>query len=192
MTKHLKKSRLTDYLSCEINFNKDKSKAWIGQPHMTKKIKQMFGEEVQMQKDKTPVTPRKGRVKTKVEEDKLPLQQLSCYRTGERMLLFLMKHSRPDIANAVRELSNCLSGTTEQSYKEMLRITKYVLDTSTRGLKIIPKLSKGVWELVLYSNSNWAGDKDFVNSTKKLSDAQGDTLEKHLPTYATDEAELEL
>ena len=77
------------------------------------------------------------------------------------MLLFLVKHSRPDIANAVRELSKCLDGATKESYKEMLRVTKFVLDTSTRGLKVFPKLSsKGVWELVLYSDSDWAGDKD--------------------------------
>ena len=28
-----------DYLLCDIKFDKDRSKAWIGQPHMVKKIK---------------------------------------------------------------------------------------------------------------------------------------------------------
>ena len=28
------KDKLTDYLSCEIQLNDDRSKAWIGQPHM--------------------------------------------------------------------------------------------------------------------------------------------------------------
>ena len=30
--------KLTDCLLCETRFNNDKTKAWIGQPHMTKKI----------------------------------------------------------------------------------------------------------------------------------------------------------
>ena len=29
---------LRDYLSCEIKFNKDCLKAWIGQPHLIKKL----------------------------------------------------------------------------------------------------------------------------------------------------------
>ena len=45
------------------------------------------------------------------------------------MLLYLVKHSRPDIANCVRELSKVLDGTTDCACNEMLRIIKYVLDT---------------------------------------------------------------
>jgi Reverse transcriptase (RNA-dependent DNA polymerase) len=35
-----------DYLSCEIKMNKDKSIAWIGQPHQVKKLDDNFGEMV--------------------------------------------------------------------------------------------------------------------------------------------------
>ena len=45
------------------------------------------------------------------------------------MLLYLVKHSRPDIANCVRELSKVLDSTTDCAFNEMLRIIKYVLDT---------------------------------------------------------------
>ena len=75
------------------------------------------------------------------------------------MLLYLVKHSRPDIANAVRELSKCLSGPNEAAYKEMLRVIKYVLDTPTRGLKIQP-VNVEKWIILLYTDSDWAGDKD--------------------------------
>lgn len=37
---------ISDYLSCEIIMSKDKSKAWIGQPHMIKKIKNKFSDMV--------------------------------------------------------------------------------------------------------------------------------------------------
>ena len=40
------KESLTDYLSCEVVFNDDETKAWIGQPHMVKKLKKEFWEEI--------------------------------------------------------------------------------------------------------------------------------------------------
>ena len=33
---------LADYLSCEIKFNKQKTKAWVGQPHLMKKLRNKF------------------------------------------------------------------------------------------------------------------------------------------------------
>jgi hypothetical protein len=44
----------------------------------------------------------------------------------------------------------------------MLRVIKYTLDTSTLGLKIEPVCPDGdwLWNLVTYSDSDWAGDKD--------------------------------
>ena len=37
---------LSDYLSCRILFNSDRSKAWLGQPHLIKKIREKMGELV--------------------------------------------------------------------------------------------------------------------------------------------------
>jgi hypothetical protein len=44
----------------------------------------------------------------------------------------------------------------------MLRVMKFTLDTSSLGLKIEPKCPDGklLWNLVVYSDSDWAGDKD--------------------------------
>jgi hypothetical protein len=54
------------------------------------------------------------------------------------MLLYLIKHSHPDIVNVVRELSKCIDSATMGAYKEMLRVTKFVLDTESYCLKIEP------------------------------------------------------
>jgi len=153
---------LKDYLSCEIVLSKDKKRAWLGQPHMVKKIINTFGEEVKnLQKYRTPGTPGQGLIRPKTEEDKIDTEKHSRYRTGVGMLLFLLKHSRPDLANPVRELTKCLDGATQAAYKEMLRIIKFVMDTKNRGLKIEPKSDKlGEWQLVVYTDSDWAGDKE--------------------------------
>ena len=78
------------------------------------------------------------------------------------MLLYLVKYSRPDIANPVRELSKVLDCSTKTAFKELLRMIKYVLDTEDLGLKISPKIqdSRKPWDLVCYSDSDYAGDPD--------------------------------
>ena len=35
---------LHDYLSCEVVFNNDKTKAWLGQPHLIKRLEKLFTE----------------------------------------------------------------------------------------------------------------------------------------------------
>ena len=88
--------------------------------------------------------------------------RLDTGRSGTGMLLYLVKHSRPDISNGVRELTKCMDGATLAAYREMLRVIKYVLDTKQWGLKLEPTLPDGqlVWNLVVYTDSDWAGDKD--------------------------------
>ena len=77
------------------------------------------------------------------------------------MLLYLVKHSRPDIANAVRECTKVLDGATMYAYRGMMRIIKYVLHTSDYGLRISPIFKKNEpWDLVCYSDSDYAGDDD--------------------------------
>ena len=129
---------LDDYLSCEISFSHDKSRAWIHQPHLIKKIEKKFGPLVEkLQRYKTPGTPGGSILRNPNMKIEAPQQKI--YRSGVGMLLYLVKHSRPDIANAVRELSKALDGTSPAAYKELLRVLKYVMDTKTLSLKIHPK-----------------------------------------------------
>ena len=77
------------------------------------------------------------------------------------MLLYLVKHSRPDIANVVRELSKMMDGATPAAFKELKRVIKFVLDTRTFGLKIEPKLGdKEKWSMTIYTDSEYAGDTE--------------------------------
>jgi hypothetical protein len=48
---------LKDYLSCNIAFNKQQKKAWLGQSHLIKNLVKKFGELVTgMQRYRTPST----------------------------------------------------------------------------------------------------------------------------------------
>ena len=72
----------------------------------------------------------------------------------------MVKHSRPDIANCTQELSKVLNGATKGAYKELIRSIKFVLDTNDYELRIEPKGEiDGKWELRMYTDSDYAGDK---------------------------------
>jgi len=49
---------LTDYLSCEILFKKPRTKAWLGQPHLIRKLRTLFADTISHLKNyATPDTP---------------------------------------------------------------------------------------------------------------------------------------
>ena len=94
------------------------------------KFRTKFGDMVKNRRTyKTPGTPSLSLVRETDESQCVSAEKQTLYRSGVGMLLYLVKHSRPDIANCVRELSKVLDGTTDCAFNEMLRIIKYVLDT---------------------------------------------------------------
>ena len=76
------------------------------------------------------------------------------------MLLFLVKNTHPDIANTTRELSKVMDGATLAAMKELCRVIKYVLDTRDYGLLIKPQGNKEIWEMQMFSDSDFAGDTE--------------------------------
>ncbi len=66
------------------------------------------------------------------------------------MPLYLVKYSRPDLANAMRVLPK----TTKGSKKELLRVLRITMDTRDLGLKMEVDQSKcdTEWEIVAYSD----------------------------------------
>ena len=154
--------KLCDYLSCEIHFSSDRSSAVLHQEHIIKSIANEFEQEVQnLQVYKTPGTPGVGMVRdpdgvtvTEVEQRR--------YRMGVGKLLYLVKYTRPDIANAVRELSKMLDCTNQAALKELQRVIKYVLDTRDLGLKMSPTTEDKdeLLQLTVYCDSDYAGDKE--------------------------------
>jgi len=63
-------------------------------------------------------------------------------------------------------MTKVLGKATQAAYKEMLRCIKFVIDTKDLGLLIKPDCSR--WWLELYSDSDWAGDKDDRRSVSSM------------------------
>jgi hypothetical protein len=74
------------------------------------------------------------------------------FRSGVGKLLHLAKWSRPEIKNAVRELTRGMTQATEEAYKSMQRVMKHCVETPNRGLLLAP-------------TGSWSGDPSAKTST---------------------------
>ena len=75
------------------------------------------------------------------------------------MILFLVKHSRPDIANETRKRSKTNYSVNPAAFHKLLCVMMFVLDMKNLGFKLEPTgdVSKP-WEIVCFSNSDYTGD----------------------------------
>ncbi len=91
--------------------------------------------------------------------EKVSEKDQKIYQSGVGMLLYLVKHSRPDIANAVRELTMVMDGASPAAFKELKRTINYVLNTKNLAMKIQPTGGlNDMWKIVTYSDSDFATD----------------------------------
>ena len=100
----------------------------------------------------TPGSPGFVGQKVVEDEDKVNEKEQSLYRSGVRTLLYLTKHSRPDITDGVREQSKSMDGASKLQLRELRRVAKFVLDTKDLGLCIVPTMSDGIWQLEALSD----------------------------------------
>ena len=106
-----------------------------------------------------PGTPRF--IGVKVDDiSKVDEKTQSMYRSGVGTLLYLTKHSRPDITNPVRELSKSMDGASMAHGTEIYRVINYVFEMKTLGLRMVPFFQHGIWKLEALSDSEFANDKD--------------------------------
>ena len=147
---------LDDYLSCEISLNM----AWIHQLFLITKLIKKFGEHTKgLQVCKTPGTPGLGTLRN--PKSVVDPEKHKIYRSGVGVLLYLVEYSRPDLANAVRELLKTLYSPSQAAYKEMLRVIKFVIDTKNLGINVAPTLIiNNEWNIEGFSDSDFGGDKD--------------------------------
>ena len=109
-----------------------------------KSLEQIFNERAM--KERLALTPRTPR-RLENEEDKVNTRDHETYRSGVWTLLYLTKHSRPDISNPVRELSKTMDAPVPAHLKEMCKLISFVLSTKDYGLKF--KLIKSIRKWVL-------------------------------------------
>ena len=122
-----------------------------------KKIESSFGAEQQkLRSYKSPAAPGMRIVKADEDNAKMSDKDKTHYKSRVGMLLFLIKHTRPDLANATRELSKVMNKPIPNARKEFKRAWKYALDIKDFGLKLNPEKLDGnkEFEVKLFSDSD--------------------------------------
>ena len=152
---------LTDYLGCEFHMNKERTRGWLGQPSIIKSLEQKFGDRAMKETlSLTPGTPRFTARRLDNPEDKVNCEEHETYRSGVGTLLYLTKHSRPDICNPVRELSKTMDAPAPVHLKEMYKVIRHVLSTKGYGLQFELRKDMIKWALKALSDSDFASDKE--------------------------------
>ena len=149
---------MSEYVGCKVRRTGEKSLIMY-QDDLIKKMEKTFNELVKhMQIYDMPAGT--GMRVTRSKEGLITKTEQTLYRSGVGMLLFLVKYSRPDLANIVRELSRVNDGATKGHMSMLLRVIKFTFDTKNRVLSYELKNEKGNWELRAFCDSDWAGNKD--------------------------------
>jgi len=91
-----------------------------------KSLERKFGSIVKTQRTtETPSTPGFHVMRNIPDAVYVKEEDQKLYRSGVGMLLYLVKHSRPDSSNRTRELSKAMDKATEGHMKELCRVIKY-------------------------------------------------------------------
>jgi hypothetical protein len=121
--------KLNEHIGCTFMKMYDGSMKLI-QPDMINKLEEVFGDSVsETRETQIPMGPGTSIERPADNEMKLDQDQQKEFRSGVEMLLYLVKHSRPDISNAVRELSKVMDGATQDHMNSLRRVIKFVLST---------------------------------------------------------------
>ena len=151
---------LEDYLGVQIVQSDDGKKAWLGQPTIIKSLEKQFGERV-AKKKMTVTSGTPGVISENMDDiSKVDEKTQSMYRSGVGTLLYLTRHSRPDIPNPARALSKSMDGVSMAQVSEMYRVINFVLEMKTLWLRMVPIFNDGMWKLEELSDSDSANDKD--------------------------------
>ena len=129
-------------------------------------IEEEFGKDLSgLTVNKTLGTHRVGMIRNPEGSSVSKFEQ-KLYRRRVGKLLYLVKHTRPDIANAVRELSRMLNCITPLAIGELRRVIKYILDTRELGLKCEPLRmgNNNNVQIEVFCDSDYTGDKEIRTS----------------------------
>jgi hypothetical protein len=138
---------MDEYVGCKVDRDWENNSIRLTQPVMIQSFRDEFPLCLEGRAPNTPAVPGEHLVKGD-EGTNIDAKLQAHYRTGVGKLLHMMRWTRPEIQNAVRELSKYMSGATLVHYKAMHRVMGYCVATMARGLLLKP-------------NRKWNGDPNF-------------------------------
>ena len=146
------------FLGVKVQQDLEKGTVWMGQTSYTESILHQFG----MADSKSVRSPVNPSIKLSKATDESILFDSEKYQSAVGKLLFLATRTRPDIAFAVSNVAKYTSNPTEQHWKAVKHIFRYLVGTINYGLLYT---TEELLKCLGYSDSDWAGDLDNRKST---------------------------
>ena len=102
---------IEDFVGCHIERVGDK--VLLSQPDLIGKLLKEYKIDINRKRKKdTPAQGNKLVIRITEDNKKLNDKKQTKFRSGVGSLLYLLKHSRPDLSNSLRELSKVMDGAT--------------------------------------------------------------------------------
>jgi hypothetical protein len=156
-----------EFVGCKIDYDRKNKSMKLTQPVLLQSFKDEFNITMGSDLPRTPGIPQK----TLQLGSAPPVEgtRNTYYRSGVGKLMHLKRWSRPEMTNALRDLSRYNSSCTEEHIEAMHRVMRYATTTPSRGLQLAPK-------------GNWDGNPEFEFSVTGYADA---SFKPYLDTAAS-------
>lgn len=105
-------------------------------------------------------TPMETGRKTKKEWDKTPTDRLQYQRLVGKLIY--LSHTRSDICFAVSFVAKFMHDPTNEHFKVVMRILRYLKVTPGQGLSFKKQADR---RILVYTDADWAGSKTNMRST---------------------------
>ena len=145
-------------LGMSIRRNRKKGVLFVNQSAYLQSVLERFGM-AECNPVSTPMEPGKHYEKTPDNEDGLDTREFQALIGS---LVYASIATRPDISEAVGKLSQHMARPSKEHWTAAKRVLRYVKGTVELGLKFEHSTK---FELVGYSDADWAGDVDTRKST---------------------------
>ena len=147
---------MNEYLGCNINHSGNKIR--ITQDRLLGSLQKL--SPMEERSFDTPAAP--GQILQKVTEYEDPLsdEEQKNYRAGVGKLMYLVKHSRPDIATAARKLSKHMAKAKPEHMRALQRALKYVHDTPEYGNVLHASTNTREINITGIADATYAADPD--------------------------------
>lgn len=145
-------------LGIEISRDRKNRKLTVNQEHYTNEVLKRF----QMENTRSAYTPMDKSIFNQLDDTGEPAPPSIPYRQAIGSLIYLVSCTRPDLAFAVRKLSQYLESPLNHHWVAVKRVLRYLWTTRTKGLTYDGKKGTNV---IGYSDSDYAGCRVSRKST---------------------------
>ena len=147
---------LKEYVGVKIDIDRENRSLRMTQPVLI----QSFQDEFELPGEKPPNPAKEREILQKGKEGEyISKSNQKLYRRGVGKLLHMMRYTRPDVLNRVRELSKFVTAATHYQYMCMLRVMDFIRFTAEIGWHLQPSRA-------------WDGkDKDFLHEILGRTDS---------------------